>query len=91
MADLLQREKDGENVDSRLHGVLYVSVTSWIVAERGNILLAEKFTPNFGSEEGDKQKLLTAYEERMRRQKLPVRPGAAMRMTVDDFIKKQLS
>lgn len=80
--------------DSRLDSVQYVSVTSWIVKENPKIVgggEGQGFSRDFGHDASDMPKLLAAYEERMRRFNFPVREAIAMRMTVDEFIKKQLS
>lgn len=97
LAFLLKRQrekgvlKNGKSMDGRLKDVQYVSVASWIVTKNPRILLREGFEPDFGDDTGDVPKLLAAYQERMNQRKFkPPCEGTAMRMTVDNFIKKQL-
>lgn len=87
-------QKNGKNFDPRLKEVKYVSMTSWIAKKNPKILEGDGgqgFSPDFGQDAADIPKLINAYEERMRRFNLHLPEAVAMRMTVEDFVKKQLS
>lgn len=89
-----KRLKNGKDMDVRLGLVKFVSMTSWIAKKNPRILEGDEgqgFSRDFGQDVSDIPKLLAAYEERMKRFNMPVREAVAMRMTVDEFIKKQLS
>lgn len=86
--------KNGKEIDARLAGVQYVSMTSWIAKKNPKILEGDEgqgFSRDFGSDVADIQKLISAYEERMARFNFPAREAVAMRMPVGDFITRQLS